>query len=191
LRRQPPDLDHLFATLEGVKYVVTGSVAALLLGVPLEPGDLDIAPELSAPNLTMLAAALDAIDAHQDPEAPFGRWERQPDGQHTWVEFEPTAADLAARAGWRPDPAVPDSFDHLLESRYGAIDIVPWIAGTYDVLRPRAGLITASGHDVWVEHIDDQLATLTVPRRPKDRDRVAALRRLRRTGDGHRSDCAY
>jgi hypothetical protein len=68
--------------------------------------------------------------------------------------FEPTAADRAARAAWAPDPEDPSSFDHLLWTRYGTLDVVPAIA--------------------------DQLATLTVPRRSKDVERVRALRALER-----------
>jgi hypothetical protein len=42
----------------------------------------------------------------------------------------------------------------------------------------RAVRITAFGQDILVESIADQLVTLTVPRRDKDRERVRALRSL-------------
>jgi hypothetical protein len=127
-----------------------------------------------------VAEALEQIDARPDPEAPFGAWETQPDGERRWVQHEPTPEELAARAAWRPNSEDPASFDHLLQSAYGAIDIVPEVGGTYAELRPRAVRLSASGHDAWVESMADLLATLTVPRRAKDRDRVLALRALQR-----------
>jgi hypothetical protein len=163
-----------------VRYVVTGSVAALLHGVALEPGDLDVTPALDRENLERLARALEAIGARQDPEEPFGRWETGEGGERRWVQFEPTADDIEARARWRPDPDEPASFDRLLCSRLGAIDVVPEVAGTYDELRPRATQIERGGVRVWVESVPDQLATLTVPRRSKDAARVRALRALQR-----------
>ena len=152
----------------------------MLHGVALEPGDLDITPALDRENLARLAAALAAIEACQDPEAPFGRWQLEPDGERRWVQHEPTTDEIAARASWRPDPDDPASFDHLLQSAHGAIDVVPEVSGTYEELRPRAVQINAFGRDVWVESIEDLLATLTVPRRQKDVERVRVLRALQR-----------
>ena len=164
----------------GVLYVVTGSVAALLHGVPLEPGDLDVTPALDRENLERLARALEELGARQHPDEPFGRWEADDDGERRWVQFEPTAADREERARWRPDPADVASFDHLLCTRHGALDVVPEIAGTYDDLRPRAVVIERDGRRVCVESIADLLATLTVPRRQNDVARVQALRALQR-----------
>jgi hypothetical protein len=180
LRRQPPNVAALLALLDrhGVRYVVTGSVAALLSGVPLEPGDLDVTPALDRKNLERLAGALDEVAAHQDPDGPYGRWQVGDDSERRWVQFEPTGADREARASWRPDPANPDSFDHLLRTSLGALDIVPEVAGSYETLRPRAAKVVVEGRSVRVESIADQLATLTVPRRAKDADRVRALRKV-------------
>ena len=52
IRVGPPDLAALLAALDatGVLYLVTGSVAALLHGVPLKPGDLDVTPALATGN---------------------------------------------------------------------------------------------------------------------------------------------
>jgi hypothetical protein len=151
----------------GVRYVVTGSGAAMLHGAELVPGDLDVTPALDRENLERLAALLGAIGARPDPEA-FGHWGE--DGR--WVRREPTAEELVARA----DPADPDSFDHLYESDHGAFDVVPSLAGTYEDLRTRA--VEVDG--VWVESIADLLATTTVPRREKDTERVRLLRELQR-----------
>jgi hypothetical protein len=57
---------------------------------------------------------------------------------------------------------------------------VPEIAGRYEDLRSRAVSVETRERSVWVESIADQLATLTVPRREKDRERVAGLRAVQR-----------
>ena len=163
-----------------VRYVVTGSVAALLLGVAVDPGDLDITPALERDNLARLAAALEKLAAHQYPDEPFGRWEVGDNGERRWVEFEPSAADRQARASWQPDPDDAASFDHLLKTVHGALDVVPEIAGTYAELRPRAHAVDLDGLRVYVESVSDQLTTLTIPRRPKDAERVRELRALQR-----------
>lgn len=163
-----------------VRYVVTGSAAALLHGVALTPGDLDVTPSLDRENLERLTQALHELEARQYPDEPFGRWELGDGGVHRWVAFEPTPADREARSLWRPDPADVASFDHLLWTHHGTLDIVPEVAGRYEALRPRAVPIDVEGRRVWVESVADQLATLTVPRRRKDADRVAALRALQR-----------
>ena len=180
LKRQPPDITALLGVLNehGVRYVVTGSAAAMLHGVDLEPGDLDITPARDELNLRRLALVLEAIAAQQDPDAPFGEWEIGADGEQSWVQREATPQDVASRASWKPDPFDPATFDHLLESRYGAIDIVPEVAAPYEGLVPSAVAIEAHGLRVWVEAIHDLLATITVPRREKIEARVQHLRAL-------------
>ncbi len=180
--RQPPDITTLIRALHhaGVNYVVTGSAAAMLHGVSLVPGDLDITPALDVDNLTRLVGVLESIEARQDPTAPFGHWERGDDGEQHWVTTARTAGAVAARASWRPDPSNPTSFDYLLQSRHGALDVVPEVSGTYDDLIARAVLLDLDGLRVWVESIPDLLATLTIPRRAKDRDRVERLRAVQR-----------
>jgi hypothetical protein len=181
-KRAEPDIEALLAVLDrhGVRYVVTGSVAARLHGVPLEAGDLDVTPALDQENLDHLASALEEVGADLDPEEPFGRWETDDAGERRWLAFEPTAADRKAREEWRPRPEDPASFDHLVRTRFGAFDVVPEIAGSYDELRRRAMAIEVDGRSVWVESIEDQLATLTIPRRSKDAARVRALRAIQR-----------
>jgi len=129
--RRPPDVDALLRLLDehGVRYVLTGSGAAMLHGVDLVPGDLDVTPALDRENLERLAALLEAIGARPDPEA-FGHWGE--DGR--WVRREPTPEELVAK----PDPGDPDSFDHLYESEHGAFDVVPRLVGTYEELLPSA-----------------------------------------------------
>ena len=182
LKRQTPDVTTLLRVLgeAEVEYVVTGSAAAMLHGVRLVPGDLDIAPALDVVNLMRLAQVLESVEARQDPRAPFGHWEHGDDGEQHWVETAATPEAVAARASWRPDPADPSSFDHLLQSKHGALDVVPEVSGTYDELISRAVRLDNDGVSIWVESVDDLLATLTVPRRAKDRERVERLRAIQR-----------
>jgi predicted nucleotidyltransferase len=188
LKRDPPNVRALLDILNDheVRYVVTGSVAAMLYGITLEPGDLDITPARDEENLTRLARVLGVIGARQYADASFGQWETGPEGEHRWVKREPTAQDIAARERWQPDAGNPASFDHLLQSKYGAIDIVPEVSGTYEELMPRAEKLQVDGRTVCVEAIHDLLATITVPRREKDRDRVEQLRAIQRTRERSR-----
>lgn len=176
--RRPPDIAALLRLLNehGVRYVVTGSVAAMLHGVPLQPGDLDVTPALDRENLERLAAVLELIDARRDPDAGVDQWELGDDGERHWVTRERTPADEL----WQLDPADPASFDHLLDSVHGSIDIVPEVSGTFEELGPRAVEVEAHGERVRVESIADLLATITVPRRQKDAERVRRLRELQR-----------
>jgi hypothetical protein len=59
------------------------------------------------------------------------------------------------------------------------------VSGSYDDLITRAVPLEVDGLPVWVESIPDLLATLTVPRRAKDRGRVEQLRALLRARPNH------
>jgi hypothetical protein len=179
----PPDIPALLEALDrhGVRYVLTGSVAALAYGVDTgRPGDLDVTPALDRDNLRRLAGLLEEIEAGLDPDDPFGRWETRPDGERKWVADEATPERVAERAMWRPDPSDVATFDHLFRTRHGNFDVVPEISGTYDMLVKRAVRTSAHGHDILVVHIDELLAALTLPRRPKDVPRVRQLREIQR-----------
>ncbi len=178
-----PDVPELLRVLErhGVRYVLVGSVAARVYGADIgQPGDLDITPALDAENLGHLAAALREIDAELDPDAPFGHWETRPDGERKWVVDASTPELRAQRASWSPDPMDSSTFDHLVHSRLGNFDVVPEVGGTYDTLMKRAVQMRAWGCPVWVVHVDELLAALTVPRRTKDVPRVRQLRAIQR-----------
>ena len=77
-----------------------------------------------------------------------------------------------------PNPQDSTTFDYLLDSDFGSIDIVPTISGTYDELAHRAVNVQTGRNSILVEAVSDLLATLTVPRREKDADRVRQLRRI-------------
>lgn len=182
MERTQPDVQGLLDILSehGVEYVVTGSAAALLHGVAIEPGDLDITPALDEENLDRLRRVLEAIHARQYDDAGFGHWETSADGERRWVCEEATPENVAARAIWAPDPRDPATFDYVLDSDFGSIDIVPVISGTYEQLATRAVRVRRGRHAILVEAVSDLLATLTMPRREKDVDRVRELRRLQR-----------
>jgi hypothetical protein len=135
---------------------------------------------LDQENLARLAAALLEMEAMLDPDSPPGHWETQPDGERKWVVDELTPEIRASRATWRPDPRDLRSMDHLFLTRHGNFDVVPDLSGPYDRLIQRAVEISAFGQMIWVAHIDDLLAGLTVPRRKKDAARVHQLRELQR-----------
>ena len=61
-------------------------------------------------------------------------------------------------------------------------NVVPEVSGTYDELIARAVRLNSYGVSFWVESVEDLLATLTVPRRAKDRERVERLRAIQRAG---------
>ena len=85
VERKKPDVEALLVILNehGVDYVVTGSAAAMLHCVVLEPGDLDITPALDQGNLDRLRHVLEAIHARQYEGAPFGHWETDAAGEHS------------------------------------------------------------------------------------------------------------
>lgn len=176
---QAPDIPALLALLDrhAVRFVITGSVAARLHGVELQPGDLDVVPALDTANLERLVAVLRELEAR--PPGPFGAWTTLPNGEQKWIPRPTTPEEVAA---WTPDVEDESSLDHLYRTRLGDFDVVPRVTGTYAELKPRAVRLPAFGHTPWVAHVDDLLARLTVPRREKDAPRVARLREIQRPG---------
>jgi alpha-mannosidase len=180
---RPPDIPQLLRLLGNhqVRYVLTGSVALQVYGIDIgAPGDLDITPALDPENLARLTAALLDMEAALDPDGLVGHWETHPDGERKWVVDQLTPEIRASRAAWRPDPADAGTMDHLFLTRHGNFDVVPDLSGQYDRLIQRAVQTIAFGQMIWVAHIDDLLAALTVPRRKKDAARVHQLRDLQR-----------
>ena len=181
--KRPPDIPALLEMLDrfGVRYVLVGSVAALAYGVDIgQAGDLDVTPALDPENLSRLANFLEEIEAGLDPNGIVGHWEIQPDGERKWVADEAAPELRAQQANWRPDASDASTFDSLFCSRLGNFDIVPDLSGDYETLKKRAVFMDVWGHGVWVVHIDELLAALTVPRRSKDVSRVRQLRAVQR-----------
>ncbi|MBX3638458.1 MAG: hypothetical protein KF683_24055 [Rubrivivax sp.] len=181
---RPPEIASLLGLLSTaqVRFVVAGSVATLLHGGPVQPGDLDIVPDLAADNLARLAGVLADLEAVVSDVDHIGSWERAADGEWTWHRRPATPAERESLRSWQPRPADPASFDQLLFTRLGNLDIVPVIAGEHATLAARASAVAHHGVTVLVAHVDDLLAALTVPRRAKDVERVRYLRRLQREG---------
>lgn len=178
----PPDVARLIQALVShrIEYVVVGSAAAKLYGVALQPRDFDIVPALEKENLTRLGALLLELEASLPDDEEIGRWEVQADGEHKWVSRKATTAERRDRANWSPNPDDVASLDHLMNTRYGNLDIVPMVTGGYLMLRERAVPMTFGGHETWVANVDDLLAALTVARQPRYVDRVRALREIQR-----------
>lgn len=172
---RPPDVEALLGVLEeyGVRFVLSGSVAAAAYGVDLEPGDLDIVPDTGTGNLRRVVDALENLEAR--PHGPFGDWTVQDSGEWKWIPRPTSEAELAS---WKPDPEDVRSLDHLYLTRLGNLDVVPEITGTYEHLSRRCRALPLHGFVVQVAHVDELLARLTVPRRDKDATRVAKLRRI-------------
>lgn len=75
LARPALQLGPMLAALAeyGVEWILTGSVALLVFGARITPGDLDVVPEDSAANLRRLGTllgAVDAVPAHHPGWAP-------------------------------------------------------------------------------------------------------------------------
>jgi hypothetical protein len=168
-----PNLAALLDALDehAVDYLVTGSVAAMALGAPdVSPADLDIVPATAPDNLRRLAAILDIVGATAGPT--YGEWGTDEAGEREWIQ------DGRLRPARPLDPADATTFDHSFDSPLGRLDVVPVVAGTYDVLRPRAVRVLVAGAGRWVAAPIDLLAGMTRPRRPKDGPRVRHLRSL-------------
>lgn len=179
-----PDISRVLDMLRihRVRYVLVGSVAAHMYSIAVRPRDLDIVPALDHANLQCLGALLQAIEA--TPDGHIGQWEIEPGGERRWVEVPLTVVERAAYiTSWAPQADDSTTIDHRFHTRYGDVDVVPTLAGTYTMLMQRALCMQVEQHAIWVAHVDDLLATLTIPRYKKDSVRVHALRALQRSRD--------
>jgi uncharacterized protein (DUF952 family) len=104
--RLPPDIPALLTHLldAGVEFVVVGSAGAALLGADVEPGDLDICPDLAPPNLERLASAMAAIEARPRIGIPG------------WITDE-------ERASYRPEATLA-SLDYDFDTSLGDLDLI-------------------------------------------------------------------
>lgn len=136
-----------------VRYVLSGSLAAALYGVPIQPRDFDIAPQLTPDNLQRLADLL-------------GAWNARPLHHPDWAG----SLSLEACAQWRPSPATEQQLDHLLNTPHGLFDVVPRISGEYTLLIERAFPVQSCGTTIPIAHPDDLIATM----RPEKHSKHAA-----------------
>lgn len=145
----------------GVRYVLTGSVAAAAYGVPVEPRDLDIAPDLDSENLSRLSDVL-------------RRWNAKPVPDPSW----PASLTPEECERWTPDPPTAERLDHLMTTPYGLFDVVPTRSGAYADLVRRALPIEREGRSVWVAHPADLIASLRMSK-PKHQTRLPHLAAIR------------
>lgn len=178
--RVPPDVGALLAVLEDyeVEFVLVGSVAVEAWGTNEgTPGDLDIVPAMDRDNLTRLAGALGSLGARTRPRT--GEWQTS-GGEATWLEY-PQGDPRRSQPPASPDPGDESTFDTLFATIHGELDVVPSLCGTYEDLLAGCATLTVHGvAGVQVIGIADLLTGMTVPRRPKNVARVAALRRRQR-----------
>ena len=69
-KSKPPQIPELLERLSFYKvaYVLVGSVAAMVYGADVQPGDLDITPALDNANLTKLGGMLESVGAKPDTQ---------------------------------------------------------------------------------------------------------------------------
>jgi hypothetical protein len=139
------DIESIARDLEvaGVRYVLTGSVAAAAYGVPVEPRDFDIAPDLDPDNLSRLADVL-------------RRWDAKPMPDPLW----PESLSLEECQRWTPDPPTAEHLDHLLTTPHGLFDVVPTRSIGYTDLIARALPLVYEGRTILVAHPADLIAAL-------------------------------
>ncbi len=107
-----------------------------------------------------------------EPTVEIGEWQTDASGERVWVR-DGVSRRIAPR-----NPADASTFDHTYGTRLGRFDIVPDVAGGYDVLRGRAREADLAGRPVAIAHPVDVLTGMTRPRRDKDGPRVRQLREL-------------
>jgi len=155
--RLPPDVPGLLARLLDAKvaFVVVGSAGAALLGAEVEPGDLDISPDLEPANLARLAAVLGELEARPRMGVPG------------WITEE-------ERAAWRPEPTL-EALDYDFDTALGDLDLIVRPLGpkpsddlAYAALIGSARLVEVGGRAVRVADAEHLVASKLGSRRPKD-----------------------
>jgi hypothetical protein len=140
----------------GVRYVVIGGVAAVMLGSPSLTGDLDICHAGDRPNLEALAHVLTGLHARLR-------------GVTDDVPFRLDARSLAAG----------DSFTFVTD--LGDFDVLRTPSGTsgYDDLIRTAERLEIGGRTVPVASVDDLIRMKRAAGRPKDLVEIEILGALR------------
>lgn len=142
-----------------VEFVLAGSLVLAMYGATILPNDLDIVPRLDSGNLERVAGALTSLDAM--PAYIAG-----------WKQGMPRDECGA----WRPNPPAEENLDHLFVTRYGMLDVVPRLAGTYDELRVNASLLDVHGCTISVAAPSEVFRRIEAAGRSKDVNRLASYR---------------
>lgn len=142
-----------------VEYVVIGGLAQALHGLVIKTDDIDICPAPSLENLARLASALTEMDAR---------------------EWDPHKGEVVERQ-WSAEMLEVDRLG-ILHTRYGPLDLLFNPAGTngYDTLSQDADVKTAAGTEVPVASIGSIIEMKEAVGRPKDREHLLLLYRLRK-----------
>jgi uncharacterized protein (DUF952 family) len=165
--RLPPDVPGLLGRLlaGNVDFVVVGSAGAALLGADVQPGDLDVCPDLDPANLARLATVLREIGARPRLGVPG------------WITEE-------ERAAWQPEPTL-ESLDYDFDTTLGDLDLIVRPLGpqpsddlAYADLVGTARLVDVGGLEVRVADAERIVASKLGSRRPKDLRNRVALERL-------------
>ena len=142
-----------------VEYVVIGGIAQTLRGIVIRTDDVDICPARSSNNLARLARALTELEAR---------------------EWDPHKGEDVDRA-WSVEML---QVDHLwiLRTKHGALDLLFNPAGSdgYDGLSQDADIMEVGGIEVPVVAVDALIEMKEATGRPKDREHLSFLYRLRR-----------
>jgi len=155
----PLQADEIFACLDrnGVRYVLIGSLAAVVQGSPLATFDADICPAKDADNLRRLADALEELESRiRTPDAADG------------VAFPKDASFLAGVQILN------------LVTRFGDLDLAFRPSGTdgFEDLIRNAVEIRIKGLPVKVAALQDVIRSKEAANRPRDRRVLPLLRQL-------------
>ena len=142
----------------GVEYVVIGGMAQTLQGLVIKTDDVDICPASGEENLARLAEALDKLEA---------------------TEWDPHKGEEVAR-DWSPELLRVDTL-WILRTKHGPLDLLFNPAGTdgYSSLSQDADVKNVGRMEVPVASIESIIDMKEAARRPKDREHLLLLYRLR------------
>ena len=142
----------------GVEYVVIGGMAQTLQGLVIKTDDVDICPARDEDNLTRLAQALVKLEA---------------------TEWDPHKGEEVDRV-WTPELLRVDTL-WILRTQHGPLDLLFEPAGTdgYASLSQDADVKKVGRMEVPVASIESIIEMKEAARRPKDREHLLLLYRLR------------
>ena len=142
-----------------VEYVVIGGIAQTLRGVVIRTDDVDVCPGRSPENLARLARALTEIDAR---------------------EWDPHKGEEVDR-DWNGEMLSVDNL-WILRTKYGGLDLLFKPAGSegYESLSRDADVMGVGDLEVPVASVDALIDMKEAAGRPKDREHLSFLYRLRR-----------
>jgi hypothetical protein len=150
-----PDLEGIAVHLAtaGVEFIVVGGLAAVAHGVPVGTLDIDIVHDRSERNVSLLASALVAIDAH---------YRGRPEGQI----LRPQTATLAGPG------------HHQLLTDLGPIDVLGTVTGgkAYADLFPESEVLVLRGRPIRFLKLEAVAELKAATGRDKDKAALPVIR---------------